>query len=53
MNRGIPTEFRAEVAARAKGRCEYCRIPDGASLFAHEVDHIEAMRPETKEPWVG
>jgi hypothetical protein len=42
MSENIAAELRAAVLMRARGRCEYCGLPDEASLFAHEVDHIIA-----------
>jgi 5-methylcytosine-specific restriction endonuclease McrA len=36
----IPQELRERVAARAKGVCEYCRMPQSATLYKHEPDHI-------------
>lgn len=38
----IPAGWRADVARRASGHCEYCRVPDGATLWPHEPDHIIA-----------
>ena len=32
--------LRAAVAARARGRCEYCGLPADYSSAAFEVDHI-------------
>ena len=32
--------LRREVAARAGGRCEYCRMPEWALLAGCEVDHV-------------
>lgn len=42
MSLPIAAELRAAVKKRARGRCEYCGIPDSATLFAHEADHIIA-----------
>jgi HNH endonuclease len=33
-------ELRQFVAERAKGRCEYCLLPQRASLNPHHLDHI-------------
>jgi hypothetical protein len=33
-----------EVRLRAKGRCEYCRLPDSASSLAFQPDHIIAIK---------
>jgi 5-methylcytosine-specific restriction endonuclease McrA len=32
--------MRRDVIARASGRCEYCGVPDEATLAPHEPDHI-------------
>jgi hypothetical protein len=42
MKSAVSAELRAAVKARAAMRCEYCRMPEIASLFAHEVDHVIA-----------
>lgn len=34
--------LRNEVRERAKGRCEYCLLPEDADLARFEVDHIIA-----------
>ena len=34
------SELRALVSRRAVGRCEYCRIHEDDSIYAHEVDHV-------------
>jgi hypothetical protein len=36
----IPNELRQLVAARADYRCEYCLMPQSASLHKYEPDHI-------------
>lgn len=36
----IPSQLRQEVAGRAHNRCEYCRLPQTATFFRHEPDHI-------------
>ena len=36
----IPKESREAVERRARGACEYCRLPGGASILSHQVDHI-------------
>ena len=38
----IPAWLRAAVRQRAAGCCEYCRIPETGTCFAHEPDHIIA-----------
>ena len=32
------------VAARAGGRCEYCRLPDGETVVPFETDHVRARK---------
>ena len=36
----IPVELRQVVIARAGERCEYCLLPQVATLHKHELDHI-------------
>ncbi len=36
----LPPDVRATVERRAQGACEYCRLPQAASLLPHQVDHI-------------
>jgi hypothetical protein len=47
----IPEQIRSYVIERAKGCCEYYRIHQDDSLYAHEVDHIipEKHRGTTHE----
>ena len=40
MSVDIPAALRRLVTERAGGRCEYCLMPQSASAFAHEPDHI-------------
>ena len=40
----ISGALRAEVRSRAKGRCEYCFVPESFALVTHEVDHIIAAK---------
>jgi len=40
----ISGALRAGVRARAKGRCEYCLVPESMTLVTHEVDHIIAAK---------
>lgn len=40
--RRIPTAVRVKVAQRAKGCCEYCRVPDDVGFAPHEPDHVIA-----------
>jgi 5-methylcytosine-specific restriction endonuclease McrA len=44
MTSYISEMLRRQVAARAEGRCEYCRIHQDDRLFAHEIDHIFAEK---------
>jgi hypothetical protein len=38
----ISANLRSAVESRAKSRCEYCLVPDGAVLWPHEPDHVVA-----------
>ncbi len=40
----IPVVLRKQVYERAKGRCEYCLMPDVATFASHEIDHIIAEK---------
>ena len=40
MRPRISASLRGEIRRRAEGRCEYCRKPEIASLYAHQIDHI-------------
>jgi hypothetical protein len=40
----IPKERRELVRRRANESCEYCRLPQAASLLPHHVDHIIASQ---------
>jgi 5-methylcytosine-specific restriction endonuclease McrA len=40
----IPVALRRLVYDRANGACEYCWIPESATLMAHEVDHVIAEK---------
>jgi len=40
----IRAALRARVRDRAKGRCEYCLVPEGVTLIGHELDHIIAVK---------
>ncbi|GAB4458321.1 MAG: HNH endonuclease signature motif containing protein [Armatimonadaceae bacterium] len=40
----IPAELRRLVKYRAKDCCEYCRIPEDATVNGCEVDHIIAEK---------
>ncbi len=34
------SDTRELVQRRAQGACEYCRLPQSASILPHQVDHI-------------
>ncbi|MGZ3681406.1 MAG: HNH endonuclease [Ktedonobacterales bacterium] len=36
----IPLPLRRQVIARAQNCCEYCYMPDEATLAPHEPDHV-------------
>ena len=36
----IPASLRHRVQQRARGRCEYCRIPDDFTTSSFHCDHI-------------
>jgi hypothetical protein len=40
----ISDMLRREVADRAHGRCEYCRLHEDDAYFTHEIDHIYAEK---------
>lgn len=40
----IPPALRKIVHDRALGACEYCLLPDVASMVPHQVDHIVAQK---------
>ena len=40
MSAEIPASLRKLVRERAKEKCEYCLMPQSASPFEHEPDHI-------------
>lgn len=40
----IPDETREAVKRRARNACEYCRLPQSASILPHQVDHIVARQ---------
>jgi hypothetical protein len=44
MRERIGVALRRAVAQRAQGRCEYCGVPDSATLLPHEPDHIVAVQ---------
>src|SRR5690349_14505404 len=35
---------RQQVWDRANGLCEYCRLPQSATVLPHEVDHIRSQK---------
>jgi 5-methylcytosine-specific restriction endonuclease McrA len=44
MGTYISTVVRQQVFERARGRCEYCLIPESVTLAPHQVDHIVALK---------
>lgn len=40
----VPDSVRRAVRERAGGRCEYCRKPEQASGYAHQVEHIRPLK---------
>ena len=50
MSEGVRPALRRAVRERAKGRCEYCGIPDTESLFPHEPDHIISIKHGEQQP---
>jgi HNH endonuclease len=44
MSTYISVELRRIVYDHAKGRCEYCLIPQSSTLVSHEVDHVIAQK---------
>lgn len=41
---GLSEETRQRVRRRAGGNCEYCRLPEAASVLPHQVDHVIASQ---------
>ncbi len=35
---------RRQAWKRARGRCEYCRLPQACTSLPHELDHIRAQK---------
>ena len=40
----IPAALRIEVIERDLFCCEYCLLPENASFYSHEIDHIVAVK---------
>ena len=40
----MPKSRRRQVAQRAKGRCEYCHLPQSLTTLPYELDHIRAQK---------
>lgn len=40
----LPRETRDLVRRRAREACEYCHLPQTASILPHQVDHIIAVQ---------
>lgn len=36
--------LRRQVIERARGLCEYCRLPQDCTLLPHELDHIRSRK---------
>ena len=43
-DRAISASLRRLVVERANKRCEYCLLPADVAFFAHEVDHVIAIK---------
>jgi hypothetical protein len=48
MSVDVPASLRRLVFERASGRCEYCLLPQPASAFQHEPDHIVPLQHDGK-----
>lgn len=44
MTSEVSSALRRAVIQRAEGRCEYCRLNQDFSVYAHEVDHVVARK---------
>lgn len=44
MSERVSKALRAQVRERAGACCEYCGMPDDATLLPHEPDHIVAVQ---------
>lgn len=44
MSERVGKALRAQVPKRAGDCCEYCGMPDSATLLSHEPDHIIAVQ---------
>ncbi len=40
----VSRQLASKVARRAGHRCEYCHLPEQASLFAFQPDHVLAVK---------
>lgn len=40
----VSEEMRQQVRRRAEEACEYCRLPEMASILPHQVDHVIAVQ---------
>ena len=36
--------LRSQVWRRARGCCEYCRVPQRGTILPHEIDHIRSQK---------
>ena len=44
----VSEPLRRLIIERASNSCEYCLLPDSLSFYAHEVDHIVALKHQGK-----
>jgi hypothetical protein len=40
----VPAALAAEIRSRAKGRCEYCRIPEAIVYMPFEIEHVRPRK---------
>jgi hypothetical protein len=40
----MATSLRTAVRQRARGRCEYCHLPEDDTVLPHTLDHIRARK---------
>jgi hypothetical protein len=40
----MATSLRTAVRQRARGLCEYCRLPESCTSLPHGIDHIRARK---------
>lgn len=44
MASSVSEVVRKAVVQRAEAKCEYCQLPQSASIYTHEVDHVIAIK---------